>query len=617
MAPQASDTDKKHKNKDKTNKNVDSQYSSSNKKGKVTSNEDFIKDKTWTPLHEACQNESHNVVCSLIQNGADINAVTTEGITPLHVAAKRGDYNIVEILIASGISQLPISNDGCTPIDMCSPKSENCEAIKEKLLAIKRFDDEQFVVPKEIKGKDNNFDGEGDLVIDEDDEKNDNFVTPLPPDNEKEGKKSRKRNHSDKKIDDKDDIIPSNGDGNTQSEDNTSKKFKPTRDSPSNGEDNNSDRNSTSPNEKKVTPIRIRLQRAGTEDRVGQEPSSEKMDLSSPAKKGRYTPRNRRQASVVPEDFFEDGTNETRVTRAKARRSNLPFEDGIVNSRKRRNYRASTVGFPSGENSKSSSPAPSFSIDFNDTGTPIANNDTEELQVAQPHSTINSSGPSAYVDSIVYSLFDKSYLDSVIKIEDTKFERYEESLKEECLLEMSLPEETKEFLTFTKKYKEREDYLKEELLRKVEVYPHLPLQVQLLINSQKKAYEYMKKKHQVEKDRFTLTAEREYLRALSRTKCDPGKHLTIVRVIAENNLYNPQHFDKDHSDFVPPIDLKEKIIEKKHKEAQVLFKRHKLEAESLFHTQKAEYELSKKQFKLPTLPIHITKLPVEIVKLPF
>ncbi|CEF65936.1 Ankyrin repeat and Ankyrin repeat-containing domain-containing protein [Strongyloides ratti] len=585
MAPQISETDKKHKNEDKNNKHTDNRNTSTtnNKKSKSSINGDFVKDKTWTPLHEACLKKSHNVVCSLIQEGADINATTSDGITPLHVAAKRGDYNIVEILIASGISQLPISNDGCSPIDYCSGKSDSCDAIKEKLLAIKKMDDEQFAVPKNInnskkKLNTSNFDsGDGDLTIDEDDDKNnDNFVEPLPPDNnyvpnEKDGggKKGRKRNYSDRKVEDKDDNLSSNGDTTSTSEDNCTKKFKSTKESSSGGEDNtNIERNSNSPNEKKVTPIRIRLQRAGTEDRTGQENSNDKMETSTPTKKSRYTPRSRRQASVVPEDFYDESSSETRVTRAKARRSNLSFEDGLSNSRKRRSYRSSTVGFPSGENSKSASPAPSFSMDYSDIETPSGSNDTEELQVAQPHSTINSSGPSAYVDSIVYTLFDKSYIDSAITIEDEKFKRYEESLKEESVLETPLPEYTKEFLTFTKKYKQREDYLEEEKVRPIEIFPHLPIDIQHILTNHRKAYEDMKKRQQVEKDRFILTSEREYLRSLSRSQCDPGKHLSIVRVIAENHLYNPQHFDKDHSEWIPPEGLREKLIEKKYKEAQ-------------------------------------------------
>lgn len=494
------------------------------------------------------------------------------------------------------------------------------------------MDDEQFVVPKNInnnkkKLSTNNFDGDdGDLTIDEDDGKNnDNFVEPLPPDNnyvsiEKDGsgRKGRKRNYSDRKVEDKDDNLSTNCDIITNSEDNCAKKFKSSKESTSGGEDNsNIERNSNSPNEKKVTPIRIRLQRAGTEDRIGQEVSTDKMETSTPTKKSRYTPRSRRQASVVPEDFYDESSSEARVTRAKARRSNLSFEDGLSSSRKRRSYRSSTVGFPSGENSKSASPAPSFSMDYSDIETPSGSNDAEELQVAQPHSTINSSGPSAYVDSIVYTLFDKSYIDSAITIEHEKFKRYEESLKEESILEKPLPEYTKEFLTFTKKYKQREDYLEEEKVRAIEIFPHLPIDIQNILKNHMKAYEDMKKRQQVEKDRFILTSEREYLRSLSRSQCDSGKHLSIVRVIAENHLYNPQHFDKDHSEWVPPEGLREKLIEKKYKEAQVLFKRQKLEAESLYHTQIAEYELLKRQYKLEnSLPI-VKKVPVEIVKLPF
>jgi hypothetical protein len=42
----------------------------------------------WTPLHEACRRDHPKLVALLIDNNADIGAITREGETPLHLACK-------------------------------------------------------------------------------------------------------------------------------------------------------------------------------------------------------------------------------------------------------------------------------------------------------------------------------------------------------------------------------------------------------------------------------------------------------------------------------------------------------------------------------------------------
>ena len=52
-----------------------------------------------TPLHLACNSGEHEIVKTLLENGADVRATKDDDITPLHNAARHGFKNVVKILL--------------------------------------------------------------------------------------------------------------------------------------------------------------------------------------------------------------------------------------------------------------------------------------------------------------------------------------------------------------------------------------------------------------------------------------------------------------------------------------------------------------------------------------
>ncbi|KAF7548810.1 hypothetical protein G7Z17_g6804 [Cylindrodendrum hubeiense] len=56
----------------------------------------------YTPLHHACSKDHRDVVKTLLEYGAEVNARSMKNWTPLHIAAKRGNAEIVEELLQAG-----------------------------------------------------------------------------------------------------------------------------------------------------------------------------------------------------------------------------------------------------------------------------------------------------------------------------------------------------------------------------------------------------------------------------------------------------------------------------------------------------------------------------------
>jgi len=68
-----------------------------------------------TPLHAALAGgATAETVVSLVDNGADVNALAGAGATPLHLAASRGNQALVELLLTRGARSRPMEN-GQTP----------------------------------------------------------------------------------------------------------------------------------------------------------------------------------------------------------------------------------------------------------------------------------------------------------------------------------------------------------------------------------------------------------------------------------------------------------------------------------------------------------------------
>jgi uncharacterized protein len=70
-----------------------------------------------TALHMASRNGALKNVQILIENGANPNAKSIEGLTPLHEAAKKGRKPVVEYLISKKVEVNPKDREGYTPTD--------------------------------------------------------------------------------------------------------------------------------------------------------------------------------------------------------------------------------------------------------------------------------------------------------------------------------------------------------------------------------------------------------------------------------------------------------------------------------------------------------------------
>ena len=82
----------------------------------------LIKATEWdnaTLLHDAVGQKRQNVAAYLLDKGADVNAVTKDGLTPLHMAAQNGDIAMMTLLLQPGQKTKidPVDSKGWTPLD--------------------------------------------------------------------------------------------------------------------------------------------------------------------------------------------------------------------------------------------------------------------------------------------------------------------------------------------------------------------------------------------------------------------------------------------------------------------------------------------------------------------
>lgn len=79
-----------------------------------------------TPLHSAASSnpQSENMITTLLQKGADPEAVTSLGWTPLHSAVRYGEPEIAQLLIDSGANIEAKNNYGETPLLMAVSETE-------------------------------------------------------------------------------------------------------------------------------------------------------------------------------------------------------------------------------------------------------------------------------------------------------------------------------------------------------------------------------------------------------------------------------------------------------------------------------------------------------------
>uniref|UniRef100_A0A8C8AQ12 Protein phosphatase 1 regulatory subunit 16A n=1 Tax=Otus sunia TaxID=257818 RepID=A0A8C8AQ12_9STRI len=80
---------------------------------------DLCNEDGLTALHQCCIDDDGDVVTVLLEAGADVNARDSELWTPLHAAATCGHLRLVQLLIQRGANLLAVNSDGNMPYDLC------------------------------------------------------------------------------------------------------------------------------------------------------------------------------------------------------------------------------------------------------------------------------------------------------------------------------------------------------------------------------------------------------------------------------------------------------------------------------------------------------------------
>lgn len=76
-----------------------------------------------TPLHAALAGATNaTLVRRLIFAGADVDARGESGVRPLHLAASRGDQALCDLLLARDAEPQPVMDDGTTPADLAEKR---------------------------------------------------------------------------------------------------------------------------------------------------------------------------------------------------------------------------------------------------------------------------------------------------------------------------------------------------------------------------------------------------------------------------------------------------------------------------------------------------------------
>ncbi|NXC22759.1 PP16A phosphatase, partial [Corythaeola cristata] len=80
---------------------------------------DLCNEDGLTALHQCCIDDCGEVVAVLLDAGAAVNARDSELWTPLHAAATCGHLRLVQLLLQRGADLLAVNSDGNMPYDLC------------------------------------------------------------------------------------------------------------------------------------------------------------------------------------------------------------------------------------------------------------------------------------------------------------------------------------------------------------------------------------------------------------------------------------------------------------------------------------------------------------------
>ncbi|MFZ4054877.1 MAG: ankyrin repeat domain-containing protein [Polynucleobacter sp.] len=72
----------------------------------------------WTPLHYAATTGQTEIVSYLIEQGAQVNALSESNTTPLMMAVRSGNIETVSVLLKNGADLQIVNNQGFTAIDV-------------------------------------------------------------------------------------------------------------------------------------------------------------------------------------------------------------------------------------------------------------------------------------------------------------------------------------------------------------------------------------------------------------------------------------------------------------------------------------------------------------------
>lgn len=77
------------------------------------------------PMHAACSANNINIVRALLEHGADVNAKQANDFTPLHTAADNNSTELVTLLLEHGADKTAVTSDGQTAYDWAVSKEKD------------------------------------------------------------------------------------------------------------------------------------------------------------------------------------------------------------------------------------------------------------------------------------------------------------------------------------------------------------------------------------------------------------------------------------------------------------------------------------------------------------